>query len=302
MINLDIDLMYLTEHFDVGTKRLQDYGQKSIDEIMEAEAEQGNAAAANFDLEVLNDPDQLIKVFKLLSPRNRYKILRNMSEEDLKYIMKFLDQKDLLMGLNFFSRDKLVDLIEDLPKETLALVIFSKIPVQKFLDMIPEKELDNYFESTKVQQNQDKFVDALKYLPKATLEKLMENVTGEPADGSDKQTILDTVGQLNPNKFKKAMQSLDKKSKAKIILKASEEDPKLLLEFSKDAFMFPIKQMDKGQMIKYMDVLENEDLVKMVSELPQDLMSVVATQIDPEIFADLLCTKFQDVLKDIAIG
>lgn len=302
MIYLDVDLMYLTEHFDVGTKRLQDYGQKSIDEIMDKEAEQGNVSAAKFDLEVLNDPDQLIKVFKLLSPRNRYKILRNMSEEDLKYIMQFLDQKDLIMGLNFFSRDKLVDLIEDLPKETLALVIFSKLPVQKFLEMLPEKELDNYFESTKVQQNQEKFVEALRYLPQASLEKLMENVTGEPADNSDKQTILDTVGSLNPKKFKKAMQSLDKKSKMKVIQKATEEDPKLLLEFSKDAFMCPIKQMDKNQMIKYMDVLENEDLIKMVSELPQDLMSVVATQIDPEEFADLLCTKFQDVLKDIAIG
>ena len=70
MIYLDVDLMYLTEHFDVGTKRLQDYGQKSIDEIMDKEAEQGNVSAAKFDLEVLNDPDQLIKVFKLLSPRN----------------------------------------------------------------------------------------------------------------------------------------------------------------------------------------------------------------------------------------
>ncbi len=302
MIYLDVDLMYLTEHFDVGTKRLQDYGQKSIDEIMDKEAEQGNVSAAKFDLEVLNDPDQLIKVFKLLSPRNRYKILRNMSEEDLKYIMQFLDQKDLIMGLNFFSRDKLVDLIQDLPKQTLALVIFSKMPVQKFLEMLPEKELDNYFESTKVQQNQDKFVEALRYLPQASLEKLMENVTGEPADNANKQTILDTVGSLNPKKFKKAMQSLDKKSKMKVIQKATEEDPKLLLEFSKDAFMCPIKQMDKNQMIKYMDVLENEDLIKMVSELPQDLMSVVATQIDPEEFADLLCTKFQDVLKDVAIG
>ena len=43
MIRLDIDLSYLTKNFEIGTQRLNQYGAKSIDEIMEAEAAQGKS-------------------------------------------------------------------------------------------------------------------------------------------------------------------------------------------------------------------------------------------------------------------
>ena len=35
MIRLEIDLSYLAKHFEIGTQRLNQYGSKSIDEIME---------------------------------------------------------------------------------------------------------------------------------------------------------------------------------------------------------------------------------------------------------------------------
>ena len=45
MIRLEIDLSYLAKHFEIGTQRLNQYGSKSIDEIMEVEAAQGNPKA-----------------------------------------------------------------------------------------------------------------------------------------------------------------------------------------------------------------------------------------------------------------
>ena len=48
MIRLDIDLSYLTKNFEIGTQRLNQYASKSIDEIMEAEAAQGNPQAEKF--------------------------------------------------------------------------------------------------------------------------------------------------------------------------------------------------------------------------------------------------------------
>lgn len=64
MIRLDIDLSYLTKNFEIGTQRLNQYGAKSIDEIMEAEAAQGNTKAADFQQDVIIDPKQACKTFQ----------------------------------------------------------------------------------------------------------------------------------------------------------------------------------------------------------------------------------------------
>ncbi len=300
MIQLDVDLLYLAQHYEIGTKRISQYGEKSLEEIMEAEASQGNKSAAKFDLDVLKDPKELLKVFKLFSARNRYKILKNLNQSDLMFMMQFLEPKDLMTGLNFFTKDKLTNLLYNMPKAKIATVMLNKFSPEKFLQMIPEREMNFFFESTKIDKEQ--VMNNLAEFPPEVLEGIMENVTGEPATGTDKNTMLQTFQQLPPKKFKKMLQSMDKDSKIKMIHKLTQKDPDLFLEFSKDALMFPMKQLEKPEMIKCMEVLEPEDLMKMLEELPEELMAVVVTQIDPEVFADVLCDRFQDVLSEIAVA
>ena len=43
-------------------------------------------------------------------------------------------------------------------------------------------------------------------------------------------------------------------------------------------------------------------LIKMVDDLPDDLLAVVVTQIDPMVFAEVLSKNFQDILAEIGIG
>ena len=63
MIELDIDLSYLTRNFNIGLAQIQQYAKtKSIKEIVRAEAEKGNKAAADFELEVLRDPKEVAKL------------------------------------------------------------------------------------------------------------------------------------------------------------------------------------------------------------------------------------------------
>ena len=49
-----------------------------------------------------------------------------------------------------------------------------------------------------------------------------------------------------------------------------------------------------------MQVLEKDDIMDMIVELPEDLMAVTATQLDPEKFAKMLCTDFADILGQIS--
>ena len=52
-------------------------------------------------------------------------------------------------------------------------------------------------------------------------------------------------------------------------------------------------------MVKGMSVIRPEFLQKMITELPQDLLAVVTTQIDTDKFADALINKFPELLAQI---
>ena len=112
----------------------------------------------------------------------------------------------------------------------------------------------------------------------------------------------DILENLKPDHFKEALKCFEKEEKMGIILYLTKEEPELFTEFSKDALIFPLKQMDKPDIVKSMNKLEPEDLIKMVQELPDDFLAAVITQIDPLEFAEVLTKSYKDILSEIAIG
>ena len=306
MIRLDIDLSYLTQNFEIGTQRLNQYGSKSIDEIMETEAAQGNTKAADFQQEVVNDPKELIKLFKLSNARNRYAILSQMNSSDLEYFLNFLDPSDIQMGLMFFTKEKILDLIYDLPKNKICSIVFQAFSIEQFLKMIPEKEINKFFESDKLDKN--KILDFVETLPPEKLNKMVEQYMfkeeGKLQEDNNwsQEHVVKWLDQLQPEKFKKALQYFEREEKQDLILYLTKEDNNLLTEFSKNALTFPLKQLDKVDIVKNMNKLEPDDLIKMANELPDDLLAVVITQIDPMVFAELLSKNFQDIIAEIGIG
>ena len=306
MIRLDIDLSYLTKNFEIGTQRLNQYGTKSIDEIMEAEAAQGNTKAADFQQDVINDPKELVKLFKLSDARNRYAILSQLNSSDLEYLVNFLDTQDLLMALMFFTKEKILNLIYDLPKEKICTIVFQAFSIEQFLKMIPEKELNKFFDSDKLDKN--KILDFVETLPPEKLNKMVEKYMFQEEgqlqqdNNWSQEHVVKWLDQLKPEKFKKALQCFEREEKQALILNLTKEDNKLLTEFSKNALTFPLRQLDKVDIVKNMNKLEPDDLIKMTNELPDDLLAVAVTQIDPMVFAELLSKNFKDVLTEIGIG
>ena len=306
MIRLDIDLSYLAKNYQIGTSRINQYTYKTIDEIMEAEAAQGNTQAADFEMDVLSNPRELVKLFKLASPENRYRILRNLNTADLIYLLQYLDQQDLLMGLMFFTKEKLLQLIYKLPKEKMAKILFNKISPERFLKMIPEKEINKFFDSDKL--DKDKIMDYIKTIDPDKLNKMMQKfikkMTGKKMENleMEPEQIFQFLEKLKPDHFKEALKCFEKEEKMGIILHLTKDEPELFTEFSKDALIFPLKQLDKPEIVKSMDKLEPEDLIKMVQELPDDFLSAVITQIDPLDFAEVLVKNFKDILSEVAIG
>lgn len=299
MITLDVNHLYLAKMYGINTGRINRAGLKTIDEFMEAEAVQGNTQAARFEDEVFNSPDQILKLYQLTSPKNRFLLLRNMKPDELLFIMQFLDEEVLYSALKFLSQDKLTKMVSELPKAKLATIVFNSFSVEKFLQIIPEKEMNKFFESPKIEKA--KIMKAVDGLDQSKLQGIMENLTGQPCSHCDSREVRAKLGELDEKKFQRAVLAMNPETKAALIQGMTEDNPEYLLEFSTNAMMKPLTQLQKPDFLKCLAVLEPEDYLNMLQELPKDIMPLVCTQIDPEIFAELLSTNFKDILKEISL-
>lgn len=300
MIALDLNIYLLTNYFGISLSKLREYGNKSIDEIMELEAEAGNVKAANFDRDILQDPIKMIEFFELDNPENKYLIMSNFNTTDLRNLLPYLEKKDLTIGLNFFNDEKLISLIQHLPQKQLAKILLEKFSPEEFLKKTDERELDKFFDSTKVEKQH-----MMKFLEKISpdqLSKMIESITGNPIEGKSKEDMISEISNFNSDTFKSAIKVMDPENKILMINNLTQENPKLFLEFSQDALSKPIIQLQKEDMIKTVSHLEQEDLIKLVQELPDELLAIVTTQINTEEFAKILYRNFKDILSEIGIG
>lgn len=336
-ITIDVDKHLLCSLFHVNYLKLaNDYQGMSVEEIMKAEAAQGNTAAANYSSEILSNPRKLIELFKLTDTGNKYAILNNMNEHDLDELLPLLKQADLMQGLNFFSKDKLLKMSEELPKEQLVNFTFQMFSPEQVMQYLPENQIDKMLTSTDMDIDQEK--KQLMSVKPQVLAFMLESVMGKPIeelqnpgggvikelsdqtgvkDGKPMITSYDMNGQPNydgqaiyeqlinlpSDKFQDAMLAMPKQNKRDFVGKLAKLNPKLYLAVDAHAYTDIISQRkDKDDLVKSANVLKPEQLVKMIQHLPKDLTAVVLTQIDTNKFADKLLAGFKDILRQIVAG
>lgn len=339
-ITIAADMHLLCSLFKISPQKIaNDYQGMTVDEIMEAEAAQGNIAAAHYDSEILSNPQKLIELFKLEDTGNKYAILHNMSEHDLDNLLPLLKQQDLVQGLNFFTKEKLLTLDEALPKKQLVNLVREMFSQEQIIQYLPTEQLDKMLQSTDMDKDQE-----LKYLQTVKPEILafmLESATGKPVGGAqaemldaqsaqanasqagqagagaqtavaspsvgldgqqnyNKASLLEQISSLPDDKFQEAILSMPKQAKRDFVLKLAKENPKLYLAVDAQAYTTMMRdRKDKGDIVKASTAIDHENLVKMVAKLPKDLISVVLTQIDTNKFADKLQAHFKDILKQI---
>ena len=299
MITLDVNLSYLIKNYGINTKRINEAGATTIDEFMEAQAAQGNKSAVSFEDDVFNDPDSILELYQLTSPKNRFLILKNLKSDELQYLMQFLGEDVLYDSLRFLSQDKLMKMVSQLPKQKLATIVFNSFSVQDFLKVTQEKEMNKFLESPKIEKN--KIIKAVEGLDQNKLQGMMELMTGQPCAHCDSREVQQKLLSLDDRKFQKTLQAFNPETKAALILNMTEDNPEYLLEFSTNALMKPLTQLDKPDFLKTLSVLEPDDYLNMLQEVPEEIMPAIVTQIDPEVFAELLSANFKDILKEISL-
>lgn len=298
MIQLNLDLNYLTQYFEITTQRLNEYSAKSIDEVMELEEQEGNQAASLI-ASAMQNPDKLAKLLQLIDPKNRYLIIRNLSENDLSKLLPYLEQEDLLWGLKYFRVDKIIEMLNKLPTEELMSVVLQRFTLKDIFLLMPQEDINKFFENQAVERQ-----DVMKYfetLNPSELERILMHQFGNSMKDKTQQEHLMFINSLRDEDFTKMLQNMEKPDQVGLMVGLVKEKPELMEQINPENITRPMRTMEKHDILKCMDVLDPEFLIPMVEELPPDLLQVVATQIDPRIFAQVLIDEFPDVLSKIAL-
>ncbi len=301
MLVVDSNLEYLQRVLNINpVKFQQQYALMSVDEIIEAEAAQGNQQAIKLAQELTTNVSLVMELFDLADSNNKYQILRQMTEKQLHVFLPEMEQKDLMQGLFFFTEDKLMKMLEGLPAEQLLKTVFEMFSKEEIVQLMPEEQLDKFLTSTDIDKN--KILKHIQSIPPEYVAQVLEQITGETQDDMDSIDLSKKFGELNPLEYKDALKAFQPTQKQQLVLSLGKEHNEWFQLFDASAYTKVIqREKQKPDVIKAMAIIEPEHIQKMIEELPNDLLSIVITQIDTEKFAEILMEEFPEIMAQIVM-
>lgn len=294
---LDTNMKLFAERMNITSSRMiQDYGLKTVDEIIEAEAAQGNTQAINYAREMYNSPAKLIKIFKLADIENKFVILHNMDDSTRQKVLPLLDKEDLVMGLYFFTQDALLEMLMEVDIEELVNVVMGAFPLENIVMMFTEDDLAAFFQNEELEKYD--VMEQLKSLPPEVMIKFIEGVTGQPSEETNADDLIKSIENMPLDQYRDFMSAIDPDVQRQLTFQLTKTKPEYLQLFSNETYINMLSTMMKADMVKPMVYLEKETITNMVTELPEDLLSIVAAQVDTQDFAEYLLDGHLDVLEN----
>ena len=293
---IDSNLEYLQNILHISKVTFEEkYANMSVDEILEAEAAQGNQQAIELAQELTTNTSLVMQLFDLADTNNKYMILREMSAQQLQAFLPEMEENDLLQGLYFFTEDKLMKMLEELPAEQLVNTVFQMFSKEEVVQLLPEEQLDKFLTSHDIDKN--KILKHMQSIPEEYVAQVLEQITGEAQEGQDSIDLSKKFSQLNPLEYQDALKAFQPTQKQQLVLSLGKEHEEWFQLFDYTKVINREKQ--QPEVVKAMSVIEPEYIQNMITELPNDLLSIVITQIDTEKFADILMNQFPEVMAEI---
>lgn len=296
---IDSNLEYLQNILHISKVTFEEkYANMSVDEILEAEAAQGNQQAIELAQELTTNTSLVMQLFDLADNNNKYMILREMSAQQLQAFLPEMEENDLLQGLYFFTEDKLMKMLEELPAEQLVNTVFQMFSKEEVVQLLPEEQLDKFLTSHDIDKN--KILKHMQSIPEEYVAQVLEQITGEAQEGQDSIDLSKKFSQLNPLEYQDALKAFQPTQKQQLVLSLGKEHEEWFQLFDANAYTKVInREKQQPEVVKAMSVIEPEYIQNMITELPNDLLSIVITQIDTEKFADILMNQFPEVMAEI---
>lgn len=296
---IDSNLEYLQNILHISKVTFEEkYANMSVDEIIEAEAAQGNQQAIELAQELTTNTSLVMELFDLADTNNKYMILREMSAQQLQTFLPEMEESDLLQGLYFFTEDKLMKMLEALPAEQLVNTVFQMFSKEEIVQLLPEEQLDKFLTSHDIDKN--KILKHMQSIPEEYVAQVLEQITGEAQEGQDSIDLAKKFGELNPLEYQDALKAFQPTQKQQLVLSLGKEHEEWFQLFDANAYTKVInREKQQPEVVKAMSVIEPEYIQNMITELPNDLLSIVITQIDTEKFADILMNQFPEIMAEI---
>ena len=286
-ILIDANMRVFAERMNITSSRMKnDYGQSTVDEIIQAEAKSGNTSAVDYAMDYYHSPEKLVEIFKLTDTENKYSILMGMSSIDRVQIMPMLDQEDLVMGLYFFTQEKLLQMLMEVDIEELVNVAKEAFSLEKLVLMFTEEDLSKFMANKDL--NRFDVMEQLKSMPPEVIQKFVEGVTGMPSSPESFNQIITNLNSLSDDKFSKFMAMIDPDVQRQLTFQLTQQNPEYLQLFENITYVRMLSTLLKPEMVKPMIMLEKETLVDMMLELTPELMSIVGAQVNAEDLAKFL--------------
>lgn len=297
-ITIDSNMRLLQSKLNITSERMMSYTDKTVDEIIEAEKKQGNTKAAEFENQLTHNPDMLIKSYRLDEPGNKFNILSQIPQQEQPELLEYLEDDDLRLGLNFFSQEQLLKLIEDIaPIEEVVNATMVCFPLPKIMEMMPDKELNNFVLNKDL--DPEFLMKSLEKMDPEVLAVMIETATGNPVVEEDPKKLIEMLKGLDDDTYKEALVAMDSDAKRLMVMNMYEQDDEVMQLFPADAYTTMLGSIEKNDMMPCVSAFQTESLIGMNSELPPELMSIVLTQIDPKDFAKILIKEYPELLEQI---
>lgn len=293
---IDANMKLFAERMNITSSRMiRDYGLSTVDEIIEAEAERGNTQAVNYAREYYHSPEKLIKLFKLTDVENKFVLLHKMDDSTRMKVLPLLEQDELVMGLYFYTQEKLLEMLMDVDIEELVQVVQEAFPLEQIIMMFTEEDLMNFFLSDELERYE--IMEQIQSLPPEVMQKFIEGVTGKPMEETGSNNFIKGLEALSDDDFKKFMSQIDPDVQRQLTFQLTKQKPEYLTLFSNETYVNMLNTLLKPEMVKPMIMLNKDTLVNMLTELPSDLMAIVTAQVDTKDFAKFLQDGHMDLIE-----
>lgn len=296
---IDSNLEYLQNILHISKVTFEEkYANMSVDEIIEAEAASGNQYAIELAQELTSNTSLVMELFDLADTNNKYMILRELTAQQLEVFLPEMEEKDLLQGLFFFTQDKLMKMLEELPAEQLVNTAFELFSQEEIVQLMPEEQLDKFLTSTDIDKN--KILKHMQSIPPEYVAQVLEQITGESHENMDSIDLSKEFGKLNPLEYQDALKAFQPTQKQQLVLSLGKEHEEWFQLFDAHAYTTIMnREKQQPEVVKAMSVIEPEYIQNMITELPNDLLSLVITQMDTEKFTEILMDEFPEVIAEI---
>jgi hypothetical protein len=209
-------------------------------------------------------------MLSLEDAENKFNILYTLPERDLVKMLPELEDEDLRMGLNFFTQEKLLEMMVDLPIEQLVGVALELFPLKDIMAMMPDKELNKFMLSDEIDKSfMLKYVERM---PPEVLAAMIETATGMPVTDMDQLKLNSQLRGLDKDGYREALLAMNPDAKREMVMLMYKEDPEVMHLFAPENYVNMAATLQKPEMMQGMVAIETEQLIEMTENLPQELL------------------------------